>query len=359
VRVLRLALLSLLALIPLAPGAFALDGEVVLRFRDGRLLPGRVETLSDEGVRHASDRGAITWRWEDLTPFSCYEVRASVLAGDDGPGRLALGRWCLAQGLPTEARKEILRARGLGAGDAATIDGLLAACDEDEAGAAFAEADRKVAAGDLDGALDALRAYLLRAPASSWTDKARERAADLVRRGEDAEARRRLEEAQEKKARDEGRRDEYLRETLDDADAYRTDGGRIALVGIREEIGGSFTRFRGALLEAEARFLEALKLYKRARRAAANDRPGPAASALAGRFAAEERLLDVYLRLARAFVAAKTWKDAQAVLDKALRLDPVNGEALDLQKKVSENWIRRKASELTGATGHTSDGSGR
>ncbi len=351
---LRVSPAALVLLLLLAAGAAA-GGDVVLRFRDGRLASGRVVEMQEETVLVATEKGKVSYRWEDLTPFSAYEVRASVLAEDDGEARLALGRWCLAHGLPAEARREVLRARGLGAGEAKALDTLLGECDREEAEAAFAEAERREAAGDLAAAVEVLRTYLMRAPASEWTTKAREQAADLVRRREAEEARRRLEAEEERKARLAGRKADYVRGKIAAADEARAEGARLALVGLREEIGGAFSRFRDALGQAETRFLEARAAYRAARRVAGEDDPASAWTGLAGERAMDGRLLDLYLRLARTFVAHKSWEEAQKALDKALRIDPVNPEGLELQATVNKNWLRRKLSEITNAAGTTND----
>jgi len=344
-------------LLALSAAASAGDGQVVLRLRDGRLLPGKVVSFDDEGVRHATDAGTAFHPWSALTPYSRYEVRASLLAEDDGDARLALGRWSLEEGLPGEARGEILRARGLGAGKAEEMDQLLARCDRDQAGLAFAEADRRVAAGDLDGAISVLRSYVKAAPLSEWTDRGREKAEDLVRRREADAERRRLEEERRRKDAAATKREAAIAGFLAGGDSARTRAGVLALTGLREEDRGSFTVFRQSFEKAEAQYLDARRQYDRARRLAATDRPEEARRALSGRSAVDGRLLDLYVRLARKFVEAKAWREAQAALDKALRLDPVNAEALDLQDKVNAGWIRRKASDLTGASGHSSDGS--
>ena len=340
----------------LASAALAGDGQVVLRFRDGRLLPGKVSEISDRGVSHVSEKGSAFWPWEVLTLYSQYEVRAAVVPEDDGAGRLAVGRWCLESGLPGEARKEILRARGLGAGEAADLDALLSRCDRDQAERAFAEAERKSAAGDLDGALTVLRSYLVQAPPSEWTEKGREKASDLVRRKESDEVRRRLEEERKKRDDAESRRSGYVADTLDAADEARTRAGTLVLTGLREEDGGSFSIFRQSLERAEQEYLASRRDYDRARKVAGEERPEEYRRALSGRHAMNGLLLDLYLRLARKFVEFKAWKDAQEALDKGLRLDPVNEEALDLQERVKKNWIRKKASDMTNATGHTSGG---
>jgi tetratricopeptide (TPR) repeat protein len=352
----RALLLGLVLGLAAACPARAGDGQVVLRFRDGRLLPGKVIEVDEKGVRHASESGTAHWPWESITLYGQYEARAAILAEDDGDGRLALGRWALDAGLPGEARREVLQARGLGAGRSEELDGLLSRCDREQGERAFAEADRRIEAGDLEGAKSVLTSYLKQAPLSEWTEKGREKAADVVRRMEADEARRRLDEQRRRKDDAEAKRVDAMEEFLSDGDGARTRAGVLALVALREEQGGSFTLFRQSLEKAEKEYGSARKAYDRARRLAGDERPLAARAALAGRNAVDGRLLDLHLRLARKLVDYKNWKDAQEALDKALRIDPVNAEGLDLQEKVKANWIRRKASDLTNASGRTSDG---
>ena len=352
-----LTALLLAGLLALAAGpAAAGDRQVILRTRDGRLHPGRVVAVTEKGVRHASDSGESFWPWEAITLYSQYEARAASLDEEDGEGRLGLARWAADSGLPGEARKDALRARGLGAGDAADLDALLARCDRDQAERAFAEAERHSCDGDLDRAIEVLRSYLVQAPPSEWTDRGRERASDLVRRREAEEVRRREEEERRRRDAAEARREDAIRDLLSDGDAGRTRAGLLALVALREEGGGSFTQFRQSLERAEKEYQSARRAYDRARRLAGDERPGPERLARAGRSAVDGRLLDLYVRLARKFVEFKNWKEAQAALDRALRLDPVNAEALDLQDKVNKGWIRRKASDLV--NGGNSGGGG-
>jgi len=336
--------------------AFAGDGQVVLRFKDGRLLPGKVVSVDEKGVKHASEQGTAFWPWEALTTFGQYEAREALLAEDDGPGRLALGKWCVDAGLAVEARREIQQARGLGAGTAEECDGLLSRCDREQAERAFAEADRLAGNGEFDAALAVLTSFLKQAPVSDWTTKGREQAADVVRRREAAEARRRLDDQKLRKDDAEAKRLDAIADFLGDADGARTRAGVQVLVALREEQGGSFTLFRQSLGKAEQEYLAARRAYEKARRLAGDERPAPARTALAGRNAVDGRLLDLYLRLARRLVEYKSWKDAQEALDKALRIDPVNADGLDMQDKVKANWHPRKASDITNASGHTSDG---
>ena len=48
------------------------------------------------------------------------------------------------------------------------------------------------------------------------------------------------------------------------------------------------------------------------------------------------------------------WKKASPVVDRGLRIDPVNRSLLDLRRTIDENWIRRRASDITNASGRQS-----
>ncbi|MHC4923142.1 MAG: hypothetical protein ACYTG4_03575 [Planctomycetota bacterium] len=339
-------------------GSALAKDQVVLRFKDGKHVPGRVEKITDEGVHHLSDRGSVFWSWDRLTPYSQFEVRASVLDEEDGDARLGLGVWALEHALPSEARREIEKARGLGAGEAKELDALLERCDRLQAEQAFARADLKESDGDLKGAVAVLRSYLMHAPASTWTQKAREKASDLVRRLETDETRKRLEKDRLKRDAKKARRAAYVLEQLEDAEDLRGRAARVMLVGLREEPRGSFSRYRRALAEAEAVFIKSIEAFDRCRRIAGNDHPAEAREALAARRSVKARIFDLNLRLSRRLVGYKQWKEAQKALSKALRIDPVHKEALDLQEKINKNWVRRSASGLTNAKGRSSSGTG-
>jgi hypothetical protein len=51
----------------------------------------------------------------------------------------------------------------------------------------------------------------------------------------------------------------------------------------------------------------------------------------------------------------KAWKRASPIVDRGLKIDPVNRELLELRKTIDENWIRRRMSDITNATGHESN----
>ena len=75
----RSASLVLCLLLASAVPALAGDGQVVLRFKDGRLLPGKVLSLDDNGVKHASEQGTAFWAWDSLTTYGQYEARAALV----------------------------------------------------------------------------------------------------------------------------------------------------------------------------------------------------------------------------------------------------------------------------------------
>jgi hypothetical protein len=66
------------------------------------------------------------------------------------------------------------------------------------------------------------------------------------------------------------------------------------------------------------------------------------------------RTVEVLVRWGRLEVGNKNWRQASAAVDRGLRIDAVNRELLELRAVIDKNWLRRRASEITNATGHSS-----
>ena len=69
----------------------------------------------------------------------------------------------------------------------------------------------------------------------------------------------------------------------------------------------------------------------------------------------DRRTVEVLIRWGRLEVGQKAWKHASPIVDRGLKVDPVNRELLDLRREIDEGWIHRKLSSLTNATGHESE----
>ena len=69
----------------------------------------------------------------------------------------------------------------------------------------------------------------------------------------------------------------------------------------------------------------------------------------------DRRTVEVLVRWARMEVDNKAWKRASPLVDRGLKIDPVNRELLDLRREIDTNWIHRKVSDLSNAKPRESD----
>src|SRR5439155_7524616 len=101
-----------LIFVALAAGAYASE---VLQLKDGKLMAGKVVNLDDSGVTFAADEGGeMRIGWDSVIPQSRYDLWQSTLAADDATGRVALAKWALSADLFVYARRELVKAKGLG-----------------------------------------------------------------------------------------------------------------------------------------------------------------------------------------------------------------------------------------------------
>ena len=166
----------------LVPALNARGADDVLQLRSGRLVVGTITATDTEGVTVRTETGEARFDWSALTPLTEYEVRSDRLKPDDASGRVELAELCIRHGLYPYARKEIATARGLGFEPAARLNEIEEAANDAEADEAFARAEQLVAEEDYEGALDVVRRFLIQAPKSDRTEKARALANDLLRR---------------------------------------------------------------------------------------------------------------------------------------------------------------------------------
>src|SRR5207244_3447419 len=112
---------------------------------------------------------------------------------------------------------------------------------------------------------------------------------------------------------------------------------------------GNQTLTRQALGAAETGFQDARAVYRRVKKAAG---AGPVAEQCGREMQdCDRRTVEVLVRRGRMEVDNRAWKTASPIVDRGLKIDPVNRELLDLRQKIDLNWIRRKASDITNAQG--------
>jgi len=339
----RTTLLALaLVLLAAAPAAAAED---VLQLKSGKIAVGEIVSLDEKGVTLKGESGEARYDWSALTPLSQYEVRADHIDSGDAKGHFALAEFCLRSGLYPHARKELSTAHGLGYGDRKKLGGLLSAVNEAEADAAFAAISQLKAEEEYERALEEVRRFIIQAPDGDATRKARAMVPDLLRRMDAAmereeEARKEAEKADKNRALT-----AKLAKYIADAEAARTAAAASFAEAVRYHQIGNVTRTRKGYQATEAALIHAYRALGRVQRLA---RAGVAYDKAAGdKVAIKKQLVKVYVGLARLFIDDRNFKSGIIYVNKALFLDPVNDEALDMRGFVDANRLRRRLSGIT------------
>jgi hypothetical protein len=348
-RLIRFRVLSAaLATAALAATAFAGD---VLQMKDGKLIAGKAVKVDAEGVTFAPDAGGeMRIAWDAVVPLSRYELWSASLAADDAAGRVTLAKWALSADLFLYARRELVKAKGLGYSGDEDLTALIARVDREEADAAVADTDALIADGQLEKALERLRNYLKVAPPGAEADRVRQRVPDVLARIESRDAQEKEADAAKKKAEKDGKLKDWIERNLTAAGKTRDDAGTRAATGFAELAKGNQTRARDALSAAESGFQSARDVYRRVKKAAG---AGEIADACDKEMRdCDQRTVQVLIRWGRLEVDNKAWRRASPLVDRGLKIDPVDRELLELRRKIDENWIRRRASDITNAHGH-------
>lgn len=325
----------------------ATAGEEVLQLKSGKLAVGEIKSIDEKGVTLVKDGQEAHYDWSTLTPICQYEVRADHADPEDADAHFTLAEFCVRYGLYTRARAELDTARGVGYSDAKKLDHMIFVVNEAEADAAFATIEQLIAEEEYKLALEEIRRFLVQAPQSDHTRKARAMVSDLLRRIDsqslrEAEAQEDAED--ERKAKDLA---QQLAKLLEQSEKYRAIAAEAYAEASRYHQLGNVTRARKAYLKAE----EALLLAHRAlRKVQHTTRDGVASEKAAGnRKAIRAKLINIYLGLASLYLEDRNYKRGVPYVNRVLYLDPVNETALDMRRDVDENRIRRRMSGMTNA----------
>lgn len=338
----RLVLIFSIFLITAVP-AFGADD--VLRLRSGKLAVGEIVSTDEKGVTLRTGSGDAKYDWETLTPFCEYEIRAERADPEDAKGHAILAQFCLRHGLYADARHELDVARSVGHPDGARLDALLAAVDQAEAEAAFARIEQLMVQEEYDLALEEVRRFIVQAPLSEHTRRAREMVPDLLRRMDSQKLRQEEEKKQEAEDRKAARLAKRINKYQAEADAARDKAASSWIEALRYHEKGNVTRARKGYEATGLLLIKAMKALARLQRYAGRG----VASEKADREleVIRKRLVEVYLGLAQLFIDDKNYKRGGEYVNRVLFLDPVNKEALDLRTKVDENRIRLSLRKLT------------
>jgi hypothetical protein len=330
--------------------ASAAHAGEVLKLKDGKLIPGTVKAVDGDQVTFSPEKGgSMQVPWSQVYPINRYELWKSTLAADDAEGRVKLARWTLEAGFFVYARREIAEARGLGYADTKALDGLLASVNKTEADTALAEIDGLIETGKLNAALSRVTRYVRDSEDPVQQKRVRSRVPDIVQRIERHEELVKEQATQKKKDAKAARKDAWIKSSLVKANKAKAAGKVHAIGAFTYLAQGNQTRARRGLKRAESEYVDARDLYRKVRKVAGE---GETATLCKREMdICDQRLLEILRRWGALEVKNKSWRRASAAVDRGLRVDPVDRELLDLRKVIDENWIRRKLSGITNATG--------
>ncbi len=334
-------------LILLIAAAPATADEEVLQLKSGKLAVGVIKSIDAKGITLVKDGREAHYDWKALTPISQYEVRADRADPEDANAHVVLAEFCVRHGLYTRARAELDMARGVGYEDKKKLERIMFVVNEAEADAAFATIEQLIAEEEYALALDEIRRFLVQAPQSNHTRKARAMVSDLLRRIDsqalrEAEARKDAED--ERKASDLAKK---LAKLIESSAKYRAIAAEAYAEASRYHQIGNVTRARKAYLKAEEALLRA---HRALRQVQHTTRDGVAAEkAATNRKSIRARLINIYLGLASLYLDDRNYKRGVPYVNRVLYLDPVNETALDMRRDVDANRIRRRLSGISNA----------
>jgi len=328
----------------------------ILRLKTGKIVVGEIVSTDDSGVSLKAGAGTAKYDWDSLTPLCEYEIREERVAPEDAGARVALAELCLRSGLYPYARRELDTARGLGFEDTKRLDALLVEVNEAEADEAFGRIQQLIAQEEFRQALAEIRRFVKEAPEGEQTRRARDMATDVIRRMENQ----RLREAEDaKEAAQEAKSkvlSDRLTKLLDAAAKAREEAAKTFTKAVREYVLGKTSRAEKSYLGTEKLLIKSHASLKRVQRL--SRRGVTYDKAVEDQDKIKDKLVEVYLGLARLKIEHRNYKRGIAYVNRALYLDPVNEEALALRKEVDENRIKRSARGITNTPSVRTTGGG-
>lgn len=329
-----------------APQATAAT-EILLA--DGTTVVGVVESADARGVVvRPAGAEPRTLAWSSLTPAGAFAVRASKVAADDGPGRLALAELAADLGLFALARAEYEKALALGAIEAKAYERAVADAEHRAVETLVARAQKAADDGDLAGALAVLRALKMDFASALDPRRIGPMLSDLDARirARDEDLRRAAEEL-ERLRLDADRKKEILARTVETkrqialgdkrADEARAIMPRGAVSGVRKSAEA-----------ADEAYVAARKELGRLRRIVRRDEPerDEVLALLTQLDRTEYRLL---FDAAKFFWDARVYARAEEWAARASYVDPVDPALLELRDEIGRSRIRYRASDVTNA----------
>jgi tetratricopeptide (TPR) repeat protein len=326
-----------------APSQVSAKDEVV-ELRSGSRMDGEVVEVTADTVTIKVDNATMKIPMTSIDPYCAYNLRLSRIDPKDAQAHMALGDFCLANGLYSEARHEYRRAveQDLAQTDAANAK--LAELGEKESAWMFEQAGKLTKETKFSDAAKRLEMLLSRYPECKQADDAKKALAALTEtiRKQNEERERLLKMLDKKAADDKAAKGEGLLKSKFDEGSAALDAAKTANAdGLDNEGATKVSRADKAWKESVDRLVEARDII-----AAVLKETKDVDLMTAGKAKLVEIdrwLVIVYCNLGHLWAVEGNFKDAVKWLNKALAIDPTDKVATELKLRVAEQQIRRSA----------------
>ena len=340
----------LIGLVLAAPSARAADQRPVqVPLASGKVVEGVIESAGNkEVVLRVGPEEVRRIPLAQLAPLGVYRVKAALAPAADGQARLELAELAVELGLYAEARVEYEKALALGAIDAKSFHGVVAAAERDAVAAGALQAMRRADAGDFEGALEIARELKLHfsgAPTAAAIDKL---IAELLKGVNKLEADADQAAKELDRIRVDAERQKEILKRRTAAVAEIEKGRKQAESATEAREKGNVTRARKYAEAADEAFMNARRHLGRLRRIVPREDP-QYAEIIAVLNDLDREHFDLLHATAWFFWEETVYSRADEYAARASYIDPVHPDLLELRDLLRISRIRYRFSDVTNA----------
>lgn len=313
-----------------------------IELKTGTTMQGEIVETTADAIVLEVDGARLTIKMSDIAPYQQYRLRVKQLADGDAPGHFALGEFCRASGLYSQARTEYDKALAIDAALGDKIRPALEALATAEADAWLGRGKAAIQEGRLEDALKHLQVLTSRFPDTAQAADAKTLMAEATQslRQRNEEKERQLKALADQRA-GKGRGEEELTARFQTALRLVEEGKLANAEGLDHEGATKTSRAQKAFEKAVAAFREAREIVAEILKTSKDVDLLAAAKEKAPEL--DRWLVIGYENLGHLWAVEFNFREALKWLNKALAIDPNDKFALELKLKMAEQHIGRNA----------------
>ncbi|MBI2931236.1 MAG: hypothetical protein HYY16_06265 [Planctomycetes bacterium] len=316
----------------------------VIQHKDGTLIVGKILTVTATGIEmQLRAGGRITLDFKNLAPYSAYRVKEDRIDPNSAQAHFELGEWCLANGLYSPAAEEFEKAAFLDKELAAKAKEKKEEAFNEDARTKFEEAKRLIAAKDYDAAEKLLSLLLSNYKDTPWAKEAQGEITKVTEeiKKENETRKKQLEDKLKAKAEAQAKKGEEAgRASLQQATDAMEDAKKLWEEGLEWDGKANLTKADRAFKTAEARLLSAKHILEPLSK---SGDANVAKSAAGLDKEIDAWLLRTYYRLGRMWAVELNYPEANAWLNRGLKLAPDDHLLNEVLLTLTQMEMRKRA----------------